>query len=135
LSIDNGVALAANQIGVSKRLFVAHMPVDKSKDCFEDFVCINPRIVDLDNKFPFHCEEGCLSLPGYFEFRKRPGTITLAYQDINGDSHRKDFKDFTAFAIQHELEHLDGKMFIDNYSKFKLDKVRKIISKKGKRVA
>ena len=146
LELTEGVALAANQIVVSKRLFVAHMPYHSEimpdsptatpeyGTSFFDYVCINPEIIGFDTKYPYGYDEGCLSLPGYYEYKKRPSPIKLRYFDPIGNKHEKMLYGFEAFAIQHEMDHLDGKLFIDGYSNLKLDKVKRVIKKKGKRL-
>ena len=113
-----GVGLAAPQIGLSLRMFVIDLEVlaDENPE-YKDSkrVFINPEIVELgaDSKV---MEEGCLSLPGISESVRRSTMVKVKYYDENWVEHIEVFNDFFAKAVQHEYEHLDGKLFIDNIS-------------------
>jgi peptide deformylase len=133
-----GIGLAAAQVGVHKRLFVIDLEYEREKVIHEGveqykltdlnpLVFINPII--KNGKGEYLGEEGCLSLPGIFDKVKRKKTITVEYQDIKGDSHSLEASDLFAACIQHENDHLDGKVFIENLSSLKLNFYRKKIIK------
>lgn len=142
---EDGIALAANQVGIMKRIFVARIPVmepiesmsptatPEYEESFETFVCVNPKIVAKDYKSIYKYNEGCLSIPGYYKTTSRLGNIELEYQNSRGNNFITQFQGFAAFAIQHEMDHLDGKLFIDGYSKLKLNIVRKKVKKKPRK--
>jgi peptide deformylase len=115
----NGVGLAAPQIGKSIRLFVVDAePMDEEKLKGAKMVFINPLKLEEDGT-PWPYEEGCLSIPGLREEVKRPETITLQYQDEKGEKYQKTFDGKLARVIQHEYDHLEGKLFIDYLSPFR----------------
>ena len=118
----SGVGLAAPQIGQSIRLFIVDASPfaedegleQEERDFLKDFkkVFINPYIVEEEGEeWPF--EEGCLSIPGIREEVKRQETIVLQWQDEDFKEHEEEFRGFAARVIQHEHDHLDGKLFID----------------------
>lgn len=131
MSKNDGVGLSAVQVGILKRIIVMQCP-DKSGNFGHKFTFINPEIVDR-SKDKFSFSEGCLSVPGYYENRARFKTILLKYQDDFGDSYQRPFSDLASFCIQHELDHLEGKLFIDDLSPLKKERVRKKIQKTLKR--
>jgi peptide deformylase len=118
----SGVGLAAPQIGKSIRLFIVDASPfaedeeleQEERDFLKTFkrVFINPYIVEEDGE-PWPFEEGCLSIPGIREEVKRQETIVLQWQDENFKEHEEEFSGFAARVIQHEHDHLDGKLFID----------------------
>lgn len=101
---SNGVGLAAPQIGVSKRVFIVEVEGNLG-------VYINPRILYASGSA--RTIEGCLSFPGVFEPLTRPDTVIVAYQDEFGKPVETAAKGLLATAVQHELDHLDGTLFID----------------------
>lgn len=118
----SGVGLAAPQIGQSIRLFIVDASPfaedegleQEERDFLKDFkkVFINPYIVEEEGEeWPF--EEGCLSIPGIREEVKRHETIVLQWQDEDFKEYEEEFTGFAARVIQHEHDHLDGKLFID----------------------
>jgi peptide deformylase len=113
-----GVGLAAPQIGLSIRLFVIDLNVlaedDPACDGFKK-VFINPKIVEYSEKTETR-DEGCLSLPGINESVKRSWSVNIAYFDENWVRHEEVIEGFPARAVQHEYDHLEGKMFIDHLS-------------------
>lgn len=125
--VHNAVALAAVQIGVHKRLFVTAIPNDD--DTIKYGIYINPEIKYKDARYPYRYDEGCVSIPGYHEYGKRPASISMTWQDLYGDKHTEHFTNFEAFAIQHEYDHLEGKLFIDNASSLKKKRIRDTIKK------
>ena len=120
---SNGVGLAATQVNFHKRLFVA----DCSEDQNEPLVFINPEIIETDGHFTN--EEGCLSFPGVYAKVERAGTVTVKALDRNGESFTKTADGLLAICIQHEIDHLNGKLFVDYLSKLKQDRIRKKLEK------
>ena len=113
-----GVGLAAPQIGLSIRLLVIDGDVlsDSHPEC-EGFkrIMINPEISELSDE-TITLEEGCLSFPGIHEKVARAAKIQIRYMDENFDEHEETVEGFAARIVQHEYEHLDGRVFIDNVS-------------------
>jgi peptide deformylase len=111
-----GIGLAAPQVGLSLRLLVidAEAMASDYKDC-KGFkrVMINPEIVEFSEE-EIAIEEGCLSLPGIHEKVSRAARIRVTYTDENGEAHDETIEGFAARVVQHECEHLDGQVFIDN---------------------
>lgn len=114
----DGVGLAAPQIGLDIRLFVIDLkPLEEDNPAYANFkkVFINPRIVEYSGEI-VKMEEGCLSLPGINEDVEREERIRIQYLDENFVSHDEIYDDFFARCIQHEYDHIEGKMFIDRIS-------------------
>ena len=124
----HGVGLAANQVGLDLRLAVILIPTSDEKDApLQRYVIINPQIIakhgeKLD-------EEGCLSLPGLWAEVKRATDVTLKYVDENGQEQTKRARGLLAKAFQHEVDHLDGKLFIDLVDPTLKPEVKKVIKK------
>jgi len=115
----SGVGLAAPQVGKGVRLFVVDAePMDEEKLKGAKMVFINPLRIEEEGE-PWPYEEGCLSIPGIREAVKRPEKITLQYHDAEGNVHKKTFDGMLARVIQHEYDHLEGKLFIDYLSPFR----------------
>jgi len=123
----NGIGLAATQIGVAKQVAV----IDISPEKNEPLVIVNPAIQILD---PFKTEdydEGCLSVPGFFEKISRPSDIKLSYQDLNGQKQEIKPEGLLTKVVQHELDHLNGRLFVDHISELKRRRIRnKIVKQK-----
>jgi len=110
--VEGGVGLAAPQVGVSRLIAVIN-PEPENPDSLIEMV--NPRIVAAsDDEVAF--EEGCLSVPGIRADVIRPEAVTVTYQDRDGAQHRLDADGILARIIQHELDHLDGVLFVDRLS-------------------
>jgi peptide deformylase len=132
----DGVGLAAPQVGRSIRIFMVDGSAGAEDDpSLKDFkkVFINPRIIETSGE-PWVMEEGCLSLPEIRENITRPETVRIKYMDENFVGHDETYSGFVARIIQHEYDHLEGKMFIDYLSplKRKLMKNRLLNITKGK---
>lgn len=112
-----GVGLAAPQIGVSIRMVV----IDVSEDKNNLLTLINPIIINRSQEEEIG-EEGCLSLPGIWEKVTRNKSITVQYLDLNGQEQKLEADGLLAICIQHELDHLDGVVFIDHLSRLKYDR-------------
>ncbi len=124
-----GIGLAATQVDVHRRLLV----IDVSEARNERLVVINPEI--LSREGVAETEEGCLSVPGIFEEVKRAAKIRLRAQDRTGAVFEKDYEGVLAVCIQHEMDHLDGKLFVDYLSDLKRQRIRKKLEKERKQRA
>jgi peptide deformylase len=129
-----GVGLAAIQVGVDKRVLIINIPKDDSDDATplkeETLEIVNP--IFIEKKGSSKQQEGCLSLPGFYEDIERYSHVKIEYQDRNGNRKTIDNDDFLAIAIQHEVDHLDGKVFIEKLSFIKRKKFEKDWKKKFK---
>ena len=123
----NGIGLAATQIGVAKQVAV----IDISPEKNEPLVIVNPAIQILDPSKTEDYDEGCLSVPGFFEKISRPSDIKLTYQDLNGKKQEIKPEGLLTKVVQHELDHLNGRLFVDHISELKRRRIRnKIIKQK-----
>ena len=118
-----GIGLAATQIDVHRRLLVADVSADKN----EPWVLINPVIFEQDGVEV--TEEGCLSVPGYYEEVQRAEHIRVRYLDRDGIEVESEFDGLLSVCVQHEIDHLDGKLFVDYLSPLKRQRIRKKLEK------
>jgi peptide deformylase len=125
-----GVGLAAIQIGVPKRVIT--MDVSKSDDDRRPLVLIDPEIVWASDETRIY-EEGCLSIPDYYEEVERPQRIRFRYRTLEGDWVERDGDGLLATCVQHEIDHLNGVLFIDHLSRLKRERVMKRFAKAQKR--
>lgn len=126
-----GIGLAANQVGIRDRLFVMDTEYTKGKEqC--PLVCLNPIILSLGDS-TVSSEEGCLSCDDVKITKQRHEELQLQYTDLAGEDHVKAFFGLAAICIQHEVDHLEGKLIIDDVSPLRLD-VAKRKGKKARRV-
>ena len=126
-----GIGLAAIQIGILKRLVVIDISKDQEKK--EPLFLINPEIIHTSNKTSIY-EEGCLSLPGQFAEIERPAECVLKYVDYHGIQKEMKAEGLLATCIQHEVDHLNGILFIDYLSKLKKDMIIKKLAKQKKEI-
>ena len=124
-----GIGLAAIQIGEPRRIVT--MDLAKKDEPKEPQVFINPELVSKSGDKNIH-EEGCLSIPEYYEEVERPAAVRFRYLDLDGQQHEIDAEGLLATCIQHEIDHLDGVLFIDHISKLKRDRVIKKFTKAAK---
>ncbi len=122
-----GIGLAATQVNVHKRVVV----IDVSEDKSQPLVFINPQIDVLDAELSSY-DEGCLSVPGFYETVERPGHVIVRAQDVEGKAFEMRPQGLLAVCIQHELDHLEGKLFVDYISPFKRSRIRSKLEKKHK---
>ena len=118
--IANGIGLAATQVDRHIRLIV----MDLSEERDDPRIFINPTFKILKNHKLFEFEEGCLSIPGFNETITRPDKIELTWQDIKGNQHIDKPEGLLTVCIQHEIDHLDGKLMVDYISALKRDRIR-----------
>ena len=114
-----GIGLAATQVNVHKRVLVA----DVSDDHSQPVALINPEIIEADGSEI--TEEGCLSVPGYFDRVERPGHIRVRALNVDGQPFEMEADGLLAVCIQHEMDHLQGKLFVDYLSELKRNRLRK----------
>jgi peptide deformylase len=127
-----GIGLAAIQIAVPKRVIV--MDLAKKDEPPDPRVVINPEIVWQSDAKKAH-EEGCLSIPEYYEEVERPAQVRVKYLDRTGKEQGIDADGLLATCLQHEIDHLNGMLFIDHISKLKRDRIIKKFAKVAKRAA
>ena len=121
-----GIGLAATQVDVHQRLLV----MDVSKDKTEPLVFINPEIIARDGVEV--TEEGCLSVPGIFEEVERADRVRVRARDRHGVEFERDLDGIAAVCLQHEMDHLQGKLFVDYLSDLKRERIRKKLDKDRK---
>lgn len=114
-----GIGLAATQVDVHKRLLV--LDVSEGKDT--PLVFINPEVEVLDPE-PFGYEEGCLSVPGYYDLVTRPRKVRVTALDRHGQVFETEAEGLLAVCLQHEIDHLDGKLFVDYLSILKRQRIK-----------
>ena len=127
-----GIGLAAPQIGVMKRIVV--MDLAKEGEEPAPMVMINPEILKVSEETQV-TEEGCLSIPELYYEVERPAEVTVRYTDLDGKTVEVDAKERLAVCVQHEIDHLDGVLYIDYLSRLKRDRVIKKFDKAAKRAA
>jgi peptide deformylase len=121
-----GVGLAANQVGVGKRIAVVDLSV--GEDPKQLLVLINPRI--LENHGGYDDEEGCLSLPGFSERVRRPDRAVIEALDLKGARRTYEGRNLLARAFNHEIDHLEGRLFIEHLSVLKRRLIKRKVQKK-----
>ena len=124
-----GIGLAAIQIGIPKRMLVCD--VAKEDEPKSPMVVINPEIVFESGERSVY-QEGCLSIPEYYEDVERPVRIGVRFQDREGNSHEIEADGLLATCLQHEIDHLNGVLFIDYLSKLKRDRIEKKFIKQAR---
>ena len=125
-----GIGLAASQVDVHQRLLV----IDISEDHSEPLVFINPEVEVLDPELGEY-DEGCLSVPGFYETVNRPRRVRVTALDRDGESFTRELEGLLAVCLQHEIDHLDGKLFVDYISPLKRQRIRKKLEKTHRRRA
>jgi peptide deformylase len=118
-----GIGLAATQVDVHRRLVVADVAAEKDNP----YVLINPEIVAQDGVEV--SEEGCLSVPGYYAEVERAEHVRVRFLDRDGKAIEADFDGLLAVCVQHEIDHLDGRLFVDYLSEAKRQRIRKRLEK------
>jgi len=125
----NGIGLAATQVDQHIRLIV----MDLSENRDDPRIFINPTYKILENHSLYEFEEGCLSIPGFNEVIARPNKIELRWQDLDGNEHIDKPEGLLTVCIQHEIDHLEGKLMVDYVSALKRDRVRSRLLKEYNR--
>ena len=114
-----GIGLSAPQVNVAARV----VTIDVSKDRSAPLCLVNPEVLTTDGET--ETEEGCLSVPGVFELVKRPEKVRVRALDRDGRSREIEAEGLLAVCIQHEIDHLDGRLFVDYLSRLKRQRIRK----------
>lgn len=118
-----GIGLAATQVNLHQRLMV----IDVSEEKNQPLVFINPEILEKEGEEEM--EEGCLSVPGIYETVQRAEKVKVRALDRNGESFELEVDGILAVCIQHEIDHLDGKLFVDYLSRLKRERIKKKLEK------
>ncbi len=124
--LEKGIGLAATQVNVQKRVVV----IDLSEDKDSPMLLVNPKVLAADGTETM--QEGCLSVPEFYADVERAEQIRYEYFDLNGTRHEDETDGLLAVCIQHEIDHLDGKLFIDYLSPLKRQRLKKKIEKMEK---
>lgn len=136
---SRGIGLAATQVNIHERIVVMDVPQiahgeqrDKEEDeslrPHDKLILINPEIVDASEELAEY-EEGCLSLPGQYATVIRPAHIRVKYRDEHGEAHDREATGLLGVCIQHEIDHLNGVLFIDHISRLKRERIEKKLAK------
>jgi peptide deformylase len=121
-----GIGLAATQVGVARQLIV----VDVSEERDRPLVLINPEVVEAEGEEEM--EEGCLSVPGFYEKVKRAERVKIRALDRDGQALELELDGLLAVCVQHEIDHLHGRLFVDYLSKLKRERIRKKLLKEAR---
>ena len=124
-----GIGLAAIQVGVAKRIVT--LDLAKKDEPKDPQVFINPELIWTSDGKNTH-EEGCLSIPEYYEEVERPAEVKVRYLDVDGKNREVEASGLLATCLQHEIDHLNGVLFIDHISRLKRDRVIKKFTKAAK---
>lgn len=125
-----GIGLAATQVNVHRRLLV----IDVSEDKDSPQVFINPSFEVIEDELSEY-DEGCLSVPGFYETVSRPKKIKVFAQDKSGEKFELEAEGILSTCVQHEIDHLDGKLFVDYISTLKRNRIRNKLEKEHKKSA
>ena len=126
----NGIGLAATQVDVHKRLLV----LDVSEERNDPQVFVNPTIDVIESDLSDY-DEGCLSVPGFYETVSRPKKIKVSAQDKEGSQFEIEADGVLSVCIQHEIDHLDGKLFVDYLSSLKRNRIKDKLQKEQKSIS
>ncbi|MEM1133015.1 MAG: peptide deformylase [Pseudomonadota bacterium] len=131
-----GIGLAAIQVGVPLRVLVIDLqePNENDEPVKDPRIFINPEILDPSEDVSTY-QEGCLSVPDQYADVDRPATCTARWQDLDGNTHEERFEGLLATCLQHEMDHLEGILFIDHLSRLKRQMVLKRLNKARKAAA
>ena len=121
---EKGIGLAATQVNIHKRIIVIDVSENKDKKIF----LINPEIISLSDDID-SMEEGCLSVPGFYENVSRPKTVKVSSLDYDGKQIEIEANGLLSTCIQHEIDHLNGRLFVDHISSLKRSRIEKKITK------
>lgn len=128
----HGIGLAANQVGVLKRVIVVDVAEREGHERGQPMKFVNPEIISASSELSVY-QEGCLSLPQQYSDVERPSEVTVRYLDENGQQQEIHATGILATCIQHEIDHINGVLFVDHISKLKRDMIIKKLEKAKKR--
>ncbi len=131
MKASGGIGLAANQVGKRIQLLVVDVTEVEGYEKTKPMVVINPKIISSEGESEI--EEGCLSLPEIRVNVKRPAKIKLKYKDLNLIEHVEEFDGLIARVLQHEIDHLNGRLIIDYLTKTEKEKIKPLLEKIKKR--
>ncbi len=123
-----GIGLAATQVNFHQRLIV----IDISEECNQPLCLINPEIIEINGEIEY--EEGCLSVPNYYENVKRANEIKVSALNELGQPFKIEADEMLSICIQHEMDHLNGILFVDHLSKLKQKRLKKKAEKQSKKL-
>ncbi len=123
---ENGIGLAATQVNVQKRVVVIDLSAERNSPMY----LVNPEI--LDSRGSHEMEEGCLSVPDYFDVVERAEWIRFRYQNLEGETVETETDGLLAVCVQHEIDHLNGRLFVDYLSSLKRRRIHKKLEKRQK---
>ena len=123
-----GIGLAANQVGILNRVLVMDVTRRNEKDEKNPIFMVNPEIVWKSEEISI-MEEGCLSIPQQYAEVERPAVVKVKYLDYNGQEQEGEFSELSSHCVQHEIDHLDGVLFIDYLSRVKRDMMVRRVQK------
>jgi peptide deformylase len=123
----NGIGLAANQVGALERIITVDVSEERNGD--KALLMANPEIIWRDPNAIFTYNEGCLSIPGQYADVTRPKRVRIVYLDQNGKKQELEAEDLLSQCIQHEIDHLDGILFIDHLSQLKRSMIERKVEK------
>ena len=124
----NGIGLAATQVNVHKRIIVIDVSEEKNKP----LVLINPSLEEIIEPKKMSYSEGCLSVPGFYEELERPSKVKIKATGLDNKNFSLEAEGILSVVIQHEMDHLDGKIFVDYLTNLKREIIRKKLSKQKK---
>lgn len=124
---NNGIGLAATQVNIQKRIVV----MDLSEERDEPMIFINPEVTPIEGEQEY--KEGCLSVPGFYEMVTRHDKVKINFLDNQGQAQEIEADGLLSVCIQHEIDHLDGKLFVDYLSNFKRQRIKEKLVKQLKK--
>ena len=131
---DNGIGLAANQVGLLNRVIVMDLDWRKAEDGVEGgspIFMANPEII-YESEEISAMDEGCISVPGHYAEVERPAIVRVKYLDFDGKEQEMEAEGLLSHCVQHEIDHLDGKLFVDHLSSLKRNMILKKLKKDQK---
>lgn len=123
---ENGIGLAATQVNVQKRVVVIDLSAERNSPMY----LVNPEV--LESRGSREMEEGCLSVPEYYDVVERAEWIRFRYQDLDGKTIESETDGLLAVCVQHEIDHLNGRLFVDYLSSLKRKRIQKKLEKRQK---
>ncbi len=129
---SNGIGLAAPQVGILKRIIVMDCSSEEEEN--RPYFIINPKVISSSDTF-FDCDEGCLSLPNHYASVSRPDSVNIKFQNEKREFIEKVFTGLEATCIQHEIDHLNGILFVDHISRLKRSVILKKLEKYKKNIS
>ncbi len=127
----NGVGLAANQVGITNRIFVMNVTADENTKGYPPVAMINP-VITWESEEISDITEGCFSVPEQYAGVERPDIVKVKFLDMDGKEREEEYQGLASHCVQHELDHLDGILFVDHLSPLKRNMILKKLKKMQK---